>query len=621
MGRTPTQTPDEGRGLPPQGRVAKETPEENRAREQERGKQAQIAADYGLTLDEVPKFIDFYKWVQRSGRGPHFNSLKKEDQVRAFRANNRGKSMNHFTPNPYEWNAKSLKGLRDKYRKAEGRFFRSKHATPGVIHMNIKAPDLERLRADADGKGVKVQWMGDDGAGTTKVKLSGMDDVLESLAQKYAKAVNKMKSLPKQKVKTRISVTDREEDNPPSNNPIGTLQRDPNVLQSKQKGTTSRQRASVGNMGDNLLNSKLGTEIDPGQPEHTGVLTARGEKAMNKKVTIETKDEDGQNGLQPNPKDSKHRPEDGGVQGEGQGEKTPGEDYSPTERPESDIDQGPKGPYGAQVVRRLHADMAGLLHEYDEFLENLEDEKTRQLVLKQIHHFIASLEELEEHATTHERYKELFKAEPLEGMQMQVKGPELSDPNPLEPEEDPENAIAGMLQGSGMANDNPADALAGMRPQEDEEEMYHKQIKNLRRKHKQYPEMDKEEERYSKHGRRQDKSLALRKHLMFLGNKSDSASKKMRSHLIKLLLKNQKSKDKETLLQGKDKEHIPGHEACEGSEMDVAPGKKGKKSLPSDDADVSPEKARKILEDGEANGKPLTKKQRGFFGAIAGKKD
>lgn len=33
---------------------------------------------------------------------------------------------------------------------------------------------------------------------------------------------------------------------------------------------------------------------------------------------------------------------------------------------------------------------------------------------------------------------------------------------------------------------------------------------------------------------------------------------------------------------------------------------------------LTPEKARKILRDGEINGKPLTEKQRKFFGAIAG---
>ena len=42
------------------------------------------------------------------------------------------------------------------------------------------------------------------------------------------------------------------------------------------------------------------------------------------------------------------------------------------------------------------------------------------------------------------------------------------------------------------------------------------------------------------------------------------------------------------------------------------------KALPSEEADVTPEKARAILRDGTVHGKPLTEKQRGMFGAIAG---
>lgn len=35
---------------------------------------------------------------------------------------------------------------------------------------------------------------------------------------------------------------------------------------------------------------------------------------------------------------------------------------------------------------------------------------------------------------------------------------------------------------------------------------------------------------------------------------------------------------------------------------------------------ITPEKARKILEDGRAHGKPLTEKQRKFFGKMASRK-
>ena len=48
---------------------------------------------------------------------------------------------------------------------------------------------------------------------------------------------------------------------------------------------------------------------------------------------------------------------------------------------------------------------------------------------------------------------------------------------------------------------------------------------------------------------------------------------------------------------------------------------KGKSKLPSEETEMSPAKAKKILRDGEVHGKPLTDDQRGFFGAIAGKEE
>ncbi len=42
-----------------------------------------------------------------------------------------------------------------------------------------------------------------------------------------------------------------------------------------------------------------------------------------------------------------------------------------------------------------------------------------------------------------------------------------------------------------------------------------------------------------------------------------------------------------------------------------------KKKLPSEDIPAA--KARQILKEGEIGGKPLTKKQKGLFGAAAGK--
>jgi hypothetical protein len=48
--------------------------------------------------------------------------------------------------------------------------------------------------------------------------------------------------------------------------------------------------------------------------------------------------------------------------------------------------------------------------------------------------------------------------------------------------------------------------------------------------------------------------------------------------------------------------------------------KASKKRKPSAKTKLTAAKAKKMLKDGTAQGKPLTKKQKGFFGAVAGKK-
>lgn len=578
-----------------------------------------------------------------------------------------------MSPVEYEYTSKSLKELRDKYREAQGKFHRSRKAVPGVIHMTLYATDLDSLREDAGQKGVEVHWMSDDGNGKCKVKLVGMDSTLEDLAKKFGKAVRKMKSLPNQNTK--------------NTNVIGTLD---TANEENENPTRSRSRQTI-DTGDNLLHGEHSTRND-GRPESTEILTAAGgSKAMK---TREMEDN-------PNPPGSKHRQGDGtnqgGRNGDAIGEYDPNEDYSPGSQEQASMgpedyqtkDKNPYAdePYGSQVVRRLHADMSGLLHEYDEFLNKLEDDPTRQIVLKQIHHYIDSLEELEDHFANHPRYKEISSKRPLEGVEPEplvsgMKGMkqlanagdaatgfssgmepstdevretmkrsgEAPDYSPVD-EPTPDNT----LEGLGISEDprgqsltspqsnevSPIDAMEGMqtlKPREDEDEelksLYLNHIKELRKKHgKQYPEMEEKieeytqhgkrnkeygkleekEEEYTEHGKREEKAIALRKHLKNLGVSNDTETKKMRKHLINQLMKC------ETLLQGKeDKEHIPGTEAEEGSEMDITPGKKAiKGKYPSED--ISPEKARQILKDKTAHGHKLTPAQEGMFGAAAGR--
>lgn len=49
--------------------------------------------------------------------------------------------------------------------------------------------------------------------------------------------------------------------------------------------------------------------------------------------------------------------------------------------------------------------------------------------------------------------------------------------------------------------------------------------------------------------------------------------------------------------------------------------KGGKKEMRSEKADISPEKAKKILKDNSVHGYPLSDQQKKFFGVMAGKED
>lgn len=67
--------------------------------------------------------------------------------------------------------------------------------------------------------------------------------------------------------------------------------------------------------------------------------------------------------------------------------------------------------------------------------------------------------------------------------------------------------------------------------------------------------------------------------------------------------------DKHSIKTGRDQ---PGNPYADGE-------RRNRKGLPSKSTSLSHEKAKKILKDGTVRGKKITPKQRGFFGAVAGK--
>ena len=408
-----------------------------------------------------------------------------------------------------------------------------------------------------------------------------------------------------------------------ASNPIGTISPDEKTTQTKNP-TVSRERASLS--PDNLLKSPGGTEEDLGLGEDETVMTPKGKKNMQ----VKTKAADPL-GDEPTTVGAGKPAGEPGVGSEALEE---GVDFETKENEGEGSPEGGDEPYGAQVVRRLHADAAGLLHEYDSFMDNLEDPKTKKILQRKLENIVKEVEELETHFSTHERYKD------LPGLE----GAEIPSGMGMEEEEDEDTGLPGDL---GQAPDDameadsetqeeptPDDALEGMRAgvegEEEEDDLpedeaglkalYHKQVKSLRAQYKSHANIQKKEEEYRKHSEEAEKEKKfLKKKLKALVDDDSEDAKSQRAYCMKRLKKiDAEASSKKTL---GDKEHIPGSDKEKHDGMDTKPKlpKFAKKSQPSDD--ISPEKARQILEDGEANGKPLTDKQRGMFGAAASKKD
>lgn len=389
----------------------------------------------------------------------------------------------------------SLKDLKAKYKRSKGRFRRLRKSTMGSASLHIGQTDLDRLREDAQSKGVSVKLMGEDDKGLLKVKLSGDDKAMEDLATLHGKVRAKKKRIAgKVETKKAGSMAHKKKSLPNSNqnkkaiNPIGTL----------PKGK-SRERASLAPPALGYP----GSSEEQGEPLAVPVLTGKG---LNPKK--------GQNmGLQKKVKaaddltdPSMLKPEDGGGP-HGEGDEDMGAlldldegDMGGMGGDEGDMgragleemglggedegmgEEGADEPYGAQVVRRLHADKVGLLHEYNDFMENVEDPSTRELMQEEMEDLVEKIEKIEEHWSSHERYGalgELEGAGQTEGMEGAGEGAgegEEEEPELGGGEEEGEEAESGEGE-EGMEEPTPDEALEGMR---EEKALYFKQVKSLR---------------------------------------------------------------------------------------------------------------------------------------------
>src|SRR6516162_4289052 len=70
-----------------------------------------------------------------------------------------------------------------------------------------------------------------------------------------------------------------------------------------------------------------------------------------------------------------------------------------------DTDPYADEPYGAQVLRRMHADDAGQLEEFDDMMPYMEDDQARDELAEKCYGLVKSMERIERVWFNHPRYK------------------------------------------------------------------------------------------------------------------------------------------------------------------------------------------------------------------------
>lgn len=342
----------------------------------------------------------------------------------------------------------------------------------------------------------------------------------------------------------------------------------------------------------------------------------------------------------------------------------PGEEEYGAETASAEEPGLPDEPLGLSLIRRWHEDCRHIMEEFDRYLEHLEEPEVKKLIEGFLANKDSEMSAIEDFVAAHERYSDYPPIEGGDTGEMDEEVPPqqqaLDETNqglePVEgaasgeglPEPTPEEAVEGMNQGTPeQAAEEESESrppiVGGMKmlPKTGNKEIDEEFVKAMdfyRRAKGVCPscgmetcgcgdqgvpsggaelpgvEVDSAGDTHPNSGAGQTGSYGqgLREHMhRHVNDGKDflqkfSASMEPKSHEDDL------------------KAHHYGElfkifaEEIGGRPGDV--GEKGSKALPSDKADVSPEKACKIIKDGEANGHELTDKQRGMFGAICGKR-
>ncbi len=291
-------------------------------------------------------------------------------------------------PSPIPSSRKALAAIRKKYRPVKRLRRTLKKGVPGSAVLYVSKKDLETVKSKAHGMGMKLTWLADSPHGV-KVKLTGTDEGIDSLARDYAIPVAK-------RMRTKAM---------PEDDKAFMGVGDTTVVGRRVGGRGSRARRnrqvldtvnSAGSSGQPRAGAGAGP--DPA-PAPASVAPPRKPGSTDPKPVRSVAHTDP-------PRAGGSDPAPAGVRREDKSMENPMEDpgidkitdQGDRDGTGSDINEEP---YEAQVYRRMHEDHSLLMHDYDDLMKRSVHEPTRNRLTAQLEHHAQHLDELEKEFPEH----------------------------------------------------------------------------------------------------------------------------------------------------------------------------------------------------------------------------
>lgn len=261
-----------------------------------------------------------------------------------------------------------LSSTRKKYRPTKGLRRRLRKSAPGVSVMHVAAKDIDAARELAETSGLKFAHVGNSG-GFAKVKLTGADDGIDTVAREFGKRIKSLGGTAVKKQGKDIRTV--------NNRAGGGIDIDPNLRRMLNNAGAEFNYAKPGNSGEgHVLYYPRGFDF------------TKVEQVLDRAGYSYHRTGDG--GIHVKPKSLKPI-KNLNTRGKSMDEDLELDDVTE----EKDMSDPSNWPYGAQVAQRVIEDHKQLLQDYDEHHGPLEHEGLKKLFQKKLEAIVSDLDEWE----------------------------------------------------------------------------------------------------------------------------------------------------------------------------------------------------------------------------------